>query len=161
MVKNKALPDSAAPPRLLSLSLSFSLSPSQTWPYQGWSHVSSLSHWCRSSRGYPLDPAGAGPRHHATSDPNTSAGSKELSCVGSVIMQLGSNYASYPPDRQMPFCSPWVPASCPPRWYCWGWSLPRRGLPPSLNFPTWWGGNTDLCLLNNIHTWCQHHPAQH
>ena len=26
-----------------SLSLSFSLSPSQTWPYQGWSHISSLS----------------------------------------------------------------------------------------------------------------------
>ena len=38
MVKNKALPDSAPP--VWSLSLSFSLSPSQTWPYQGWSHVS-------------------------------------------------------------------------------------------------------------------------
>ena len=41
MVKNKALPDSArlcCTPRLVSLSLS----PSQTWPYQGWSHVSSL-----------------------------------------------------------------------------------------------------------------------
>ena len=36
----------AAPPvwsLTLSLSLSFSLSPSQTWPYQGWSHVSSIS----------------------------------------------------------------------------------------------------------------------
>ena len=44
MVKNKAWPDSARPckhPRLVILSLS--LSPSQTWPYQGWSHVSSLS----------------------------------------------------------------------------------------------------------------------
>ena len=44
MVKNKALPDSSrlsAPPSGHSLSLS--LSPSQTWPYQGWSHVSSLS----------------------------------------------------------------------------------------------------------------------
>ena len=29
--------------RLVILSLSFSLSPSQTWPYQGWSQVSSLS----------------------------------------------------------------------------------------------------------------------
>ena len=39
MVKNKALPDSArfCTPRLVTLS------PSQTWPYQGWSHVSSLS----------------------------------------------------------------------------------------------------------------------
>ena len=45
MVKNKDLPDSAAPPsgHCLSFSLSLSLSPSQTWPYQGWSHVSSLS----------------------------------------------------------------------------------------------------------------------
>ena len=44
MVKNKGLPDSARPckhPRLVILS--FSLSPSQTWPYQDWSHVSSLS----------------------------------------------------------------------------------------------------------------------
>ena len=51
MVKNKTLPDSA---RLcqnlqtplsghsLSLSLSFCLSPSKTWTYQGWSHVFSL-----------------------------------------------------------------------------------------------------------------------
>ena len=39
MVKNKGLPDSATPP---VWSLSLSLSPSQTWPYQGWSHVSSL-----------------------------------------------------------------------------------------------------------------------
>ena len=41
MVKNKALPDSArlCTPCLVTLSLS----PSQTWPYQGWSHVSSLS----------------------------------------------------------------------------------------------------------------------
>ena len=31
------------PDWLLSLSLFLSLSPSQTWPYQGWSHVSSLS----------------------------------------------------------------------------------------------------------------------
>ena len=45
MVKNKDLPDSAAPPVWsFSLSLSLSLpSPSQTWPYQGWSHVSSLA----------------------------------------------------------------------------------------------------------------------
>ena len=49
MVKNKALPDSArlCTPCLVTLSLSLSpflsLSPSQTWPYQGWSHVSSLS----------------------------------------------------------------------------------------------------------------------
>ena len=42
MVKNKALPDSANT-SVWSSSLSFSLSPSQTWPYQGWSHVSSLS----------------------------------------------------------------------------------------------------------------------
>ena len=39
MVKNKALPDSAEPPGLV---WSLSLSPSQTWPYQGWSHMSSL-----------------------------------------------------------------------------------------------------------------------
>ena len=65
MVKNKALPDSArlsAPPSGHSLSLSFSLSPSQTGPYQGWSHVSSISHRRRSSWGYPLDPAEAGPQ---------------------------------------------------------------------------------------------------
>ena len=67
MVKNKALPDSSrlsAPLSGHSLSLSFSLSPSQTCPYQGWSHVSSLSlsRRLRSSRGYPLDPAEAGPR---------------------------------------------------------------------------------------------------
>ena len=44
VVKNKALPDSAAPPIwALSLFFSFSLSPSQTWPYQGWSHMSSLA----------------------------------------------------------------------------------------------------------------------
>ena len=46
MVKNKDRPDSAASAVWsLSLSLSFflSLSPSQTWPYQGWSHVSSLA----------------------------------------------------------------------------------------------------------------------
>ena len=46
MVKNKALPDSSrlsAPPSGHSLSLSFSLSPLQIWPYQGWSHMSSLS----------------------------------------------------------------------------------------------------------------------
>ena len=46
MVKNKALPDSARPckhPRLVIWSFSLSLSPSQSWPYQGWSHVSSLS----------------------------------------------------------------------------------------------------------------------
>ena len=46
MVKNKALPDSAScTPHLatLSLPLSLFLSPSQTWPYQGQSHVSSLS----------------------------------------------------------------------------------------------------------------------
>ena len=49
MVKNKALPDSArlCTPCLVTLSLSLSpflsLSPSQTWPYQGWSHMSSLS----------------------------------------------------------------------------------------------------------------------
>ena len=41
MVKNKALPDSASP--VWSLSLSHFLSPLQIWPYQGWSHVSSLS----------------------------------------------------------------------------------------------------------------------
>ena len=43
MVKNKALPDSArlCTPRLVTLSLS--LSPSETWTYQGWSHMSSLS----------------------------------------------------------------------------------------------------------------------
>ena len=43
MVKNKALPDSARPckhPRLVPLPSP--LSP-KTWPYQGWSHVSSLS----------------------------------------------------------------------------------------------------------------------
>ena len=46
MVKNKGLPDSARPckhPRLVIHSLSFSLSPWQTWPYQGKSYVSSLS----------------------------------------------------------------------------------------------------------------------
>ena len=37
MVKNKALPHSAAPQPGLSLF------PLQTWPYQGWSHVSSLA----------------------------------------------------------------------------------------------------------------------
>ena len=93
MVKNKALPDSAAPPVwLLSLSLSFSLcfslSPSQTWPYQGWSQGWSLSHRCRSTRGYPLDPAGAGPRHHTTSDPNTSAGSIELAVWAQSLCSL-------------------------------------------------------------------------
>ena len=43
MVKNKALPESArlCTPDLVTLS--FSLSPSQTWPCQGWSHASSLS----------------------------------------------------------------------------------------------------------------------
>ena len=64
MVKSKALPDSARPckqPRLAILSLS--PSPSQTWPYQGWSHISSISRRRRSSWGYPLDPAKAGPRH--------------------------------------------------------------------------------------------------
>ena len=63
MVKNKALPDSArlsAPASGHSLSLS--LSPSQTGPYQGWSHVSSISRRHRSSWGYSLDPAEAGPR---------------------------------------------------------------------------------------------------
>ena len=42
MVKNKALPDSArlgCTPCLVTLSLS----PSQTWPYQGWSRMSSLA----------------------------------------------------------------------------------------------------------------------
>ena len=46
MVKNKALPDPARPyctPSLVTLFLSLSLPPSQTWPYQGWSHVSLLS----------------------------------------------------------------------------------------------------------------------
>ena len=67
MVKNKALPDS---PRLgcnpvWSLSFSLSLSPSQTWPYQGWTHTSSLSRQSYSSRGYPLDPAEAGPQQHS------------------------------------------------------------------------------------------------
>ena len=40
MVKNKALPDVArlCNPSLVTLSLS--LSPSQTWPYQGYSHMS-------------------------------------------------------------------------------------------------------------------------
>ena len=38
MVKTKALPDPAAPPIW-----SLFLSPSQTWPYQGWSTMSSLS----------------------------------------------------------------------------------------------------------------------
>ena len=48
-VKNKDLPDSAAhpspppaPPQS-GLSLFLSLSPSQTWPHQGWSYVSSLA----------------------------------------------------------------------------------------------------------------------
>ena len=47
MIKIKhcqTLPDPANTPIWsFSLSLSFSLSPSKTWPYQGWSHVSSLS----------------------------------------------------------------------------------------------------------------------
>ena len=50
-VKNKGLPDSAATPvwsfslslSLSLFSLSFPLSPSQTWPHQGWSYVSSLA----------------------------------------------------------------------------------------------------------------------
>ena len=41
--------------------LSLSLPPSQTWPYQGWSHVSSISRRHHSPWGYPLDHAGAGP----------------------------------------------------------------------------------------------------
>ena len=65
MVKNKALLDSArlcqtlqTPPSGHSLSLS----PSQIWPSQGWSCVF-LSRRHRSSWGYPLDPAEAGPQH--------------------------------------------------------------------------------------------------
>ena len=66
MVKNKALPDSArlCTPCLvtLSLSLPFSLSPSQTWPYQGWSHMPSLSLTdAVHPEGTPLDPVEAGP----------------------------------------------------------------------------------------------------
>ena len=65
MVKKKTLPDSAAPPsgHCLSFSLSFSLSPSQTWPYQGWSHVSSLSDAVHPE-GIPLDLAEAGPGNY-------------------------------------------------------------------------------------------------
>ena len=48
MVKNKALPNPARPcckhPRLVTLSLSLSLAVHpETWPYQGWSHMSSLA----------------------------------------------------------------------------------------------------------------------
>ena len=55
MVKNKGLPDSA---RLCCTRLvTLSLSPSQTWPHQGWSHVSSLTDAIHPKQ----DPPGAGP----------------------------------------------------------------------------------------------------
>ena len=71
MVKNKALPDSARPckhPCLvilfsLSLSLFLSLSLADLALSRLVSHVFSLSRRRRSSWGYPLDPAEAGPRH--------------------------------------------------------------------------------------------------
>ena len=63
--KIKQLPDSAAYPGLVSLSLSFSLSPWQTWPYQGLSYVSFLSPMPFILR-VPLHPAGAGPQQIST-----------------------------------------------------------------------------------------------
>ena len=68
MVKNKVLPDSARPcctPRLVtpSLSLFLSLSLTDLALSRLVSRVFSLSGWCLSSWGYPLDPAEAGPWH--------------------------------------------------------------------------------------------------
>ena len=60
MVKNKDLPDSAAPPiRSLSFCLSLSLSSSLSLSF-----TLSLSRWCRPSWGITLDPAEDGPWQH-------------------------------------------------------------------------------------------------
>ena len=62
-VKNKALPDPARPcctPCLVTHTLSLYL-PRRLGPIKA--GLTSLSHRHRSSRGYPLDPAKAGPRH--------------------------------------------------------------------------------------------------
>ena len=76
MVKNKGLPDFARLCQTLqtlpsghslchSLSLSLSL-PRRFGPIKaGLTCLLSLSRWCRSSWGYPLDPAEAGPQHIA------------------------------------------------------------------------------------------------
>ena len=64
MVKNKATARLCCIFSWSGLFLSFSLSPQQTWPYQGGSYVS-ISHRCRSSSGFPwillgLDPGTRG-----------------------------------------------------------------------------------------------------
>ena len=93
-VKNKALPDSASTP-VWSVCLSVCLSLSLSLPLSLFladlalsnlvSRVFSLSHQRRSSWGYPLDPAEAGPRQVPTSwslgemaDPWTRAENKTL-----------------------------------------------------------------------------------
>ena len=63
MVKNKALPDSAAPPSGFSLSLSVSLSLSLADLALSRLVSRVFSRRRSSFRGYPLDPAEAGPQH--------------------------------------------------------------------------------------------------
>ena len=75
MLKNKALPDSALP--IWSVCLSLSLSLTDLALSRLVSHVFSLSRRHRSSWGYPLDPAEAGPQQGWPT--------QSCACINSVI----------------------------------------------------------------------------
>ena len=128
MVKNKALPDPArlcCTPQLVTHSLSLSLSLSLPLEDLALSRLVfcvfslslSLSRWCHSSRGYPLDPAKAGPRHHSlvpshTWLPAPSRGLLSSLSVWSCLFHIpGFTFIQWLPDSSVWSWSFWL-GSC-------------------------------------------------